>query len=124
MKNINNELNEKKEWIICTANDISTNEDYPINIKILEKEWLQGSLNGLEVGDRVILKFLMNTSGLCDPLAFKNQKATVIKIEKYPNNYGREDTSNAKWVIVEFDNDELNNRKTSWIPIHFIKINN
>lgn len=84
--------------------------DYPENVDELMKKWELGGVNGLKVGDRVLLKYIMNTDGTFCGFAYRGAEGIVAKI--YGNNM----------IEVKFDSDELNQYENLWCPYSFKKI--
>lgn len=109
---------ELKNYEVVSCEDISIDKDYPENVDELVDEWFNGNMNNLKVGDRVQLRYLMNTDGIYKPLRFKNQIGTIKEIKKR-----RFQEHNGNWLVIDWDNKELNTIGYDWIPYQFIKIN-
>lgn len=111
-------MNGLESMSVYATKDISTEEDYPKNCEILSEEWRNGNVNKLKIGDRVQLKYLMNTDGKYNPLRFKNQIGTIIDTHKILSR-----KNEGVNFIINWDNEELNKNRYFWNPYQFIKIN-
>lgn len=106
---------QMKELNLCDEDDIDIileeqESDYPENVDELMNIWEEGNLNNLSVGDRVLLKYIMNTDGTFCGFAYRGAEGIVAKI--YGNNM----------IEVKFDSDELNQYENLWCPYSFKKI--
>lgn len=105
MKELNLTEEDDIEYIL-----MERDSDYPENVDELMVKWERGESNGLKVGDRVLLKYLMNTDGSYCGFAYRGAKGMLADINK--NNM----------IRVKFDSEELNLNDELWCPYSFVKI--
>lgn len=104
------ELNLSEEDDIDIILD-EQDSDYPENINKIKEALKNGKTNDLNVGDRVLLKYIMNTDGCFCGFAYRNARGIVTSI-----------ITDIGMIKVKFDSEELNEYGELWCPYSFIKM--
>jgi len=95
----------KNNYEVLGTNNVSNVEDYPVNIKELLGDCCH--VDNFKDGDKVRIKYLLNTDGIVEPLRFKNTEGVIIETREI-----NELIKCTPPYRIKFDNNELNDSET------------
>lgn len=125
----NNQLNQIVDMVqeVIKGNKLYHSEnDFPPNTEELGKLWILGYTNGLNVGDRVQFKYILNVDSADTEQKLmlrccQDEFGTVIGFKKCERSDIGVYSGFCQYILVDFDNKVLNEIKVELLPMQFIK---